>query len=159
MSLIQSRSRTRGLGFLINLSEGSVRWTGTGVQAVKFKRTIHGIEHERGNVWFWNGTRTGWDSECPCDWRTVDWVTCASETNCPHVVEELTGWDFLRSLPIGTRILSSISKERIVIVDEGIYWVDDNRSWVWDDDGCWGYMEWVKKASHRTCPTWEPSND
>ena len=68
----------------------------------------------------------------------------------------LTGIAYLQSLPVGTRILSPIGRNKAIIVPSGVYLPYDHGFLPWDElCGNWAL------ANSKTCPEWHPeeSND
>ena len=73
------------------------------------------------------------------------------------IPEPLTGLAYLKSLPIGTRILGPISKTRVVIDRMGVFIMDrdEGYNWLkWEELGGNWYA-----ASADTCTEWTPEEN
>ena len=63
----------------------------------------------------------------------------------------LTGLDYLKSLPDGTRFV--MSGVKYVVLRGGVYSYGSKSMLSWRDIEAWG---WAHKASAETCPEWKP---
>ena len=77
------------------------------------------------------------------------------------VGKPLTGIKWLKSLPVGTRILTDIGT-KIVVGTKGLHFLTcADLLWRWGgtgnlSHGDWRKYGWVQKASPETCPEWTP---
>ncbi|MCP4410899.1 MAG: hypothetical protein GY807_24800 [Gammaproteobacteria bacterium] len=65
----------------------------------------------------------------------------------------LKGLDWLKSLPVGTRIRTPREKLRVVVVHDGLKYVDSGSMYKWR---CVNILTWTDTASPETCPEWIP---